>query len=1300
MILFFSAEFRYLRMELTLLGGFQLFDDTGNTVVLNARKTKALLIWLALHPDKSQPRDRLAMMLWEESDDAQARHSLRQALSGLRKALGDHAGALATSHDQVMLRSGHIQVDALRFEALLSGEHAGETLKEAVSLYGGNFLEGFNPRSNSFEDWLMTQRSHYRECAVGAMSELLSHYMDTRQWEPGVRLAIQLLGSDPLQERVHRNLMQLYAQLRRPADAMRQYRQCRRVLSRELGVGPEPETQRLYREISQARALHADEPVTGGNDILPGPASCSGAADAGKQDLDDLPEKPVGGGVTQLRQVTVLYLRMGRFPGLMADEDPEALHLRTRELFDEIERLANGFGGKLHHQQSDAMVVLFGLHTAHGNECEKAVQMAVAIHGIATAGSTLGKCLLDVQIGITSGPMVSDGENTASGAVYAQAEQLARSGGPGDILISDSAYHGLRLPLEVKRRNDASWRIVRTGRASPVPPLLTPFVGRTRELRQFGAAMEACIEDQAGETFLLRGEAGIGKTRLVEETARRAELIGIACHRAQVLDFGVESQAEPIPMLLRQLLGMGMDATAEEVEAGVQACLGAEWNGVLHPPALYTLFRLPLSGETPETRNPLTGEARRLGQNQLLQGILTTATRTRPRLLIVDDIHWADQRTLDLLAELAAIVSLCAALLIIVSRVEGEPLNPEWRSAMHGAPLTTLDLGPMPKEQARTLAGDLPGLKADFVERCIERSGGNPFFLEQLLLGTETKGGEVPDSVQSLVLARLDLLEDDDRIAAQAASVLGQRFRLSTLRYLTGQDEYLPDALLNQRLIRPEGEGYLFGHALLRDGIYGSLLTTRRRALHLRAAEWYRQNDKELYARHLDMAGDGRTGQAYLEAGRQAVAALDFERALALAARGAEIADEPPVKAQLNLTRGDLLLQAGAIDEANNAFEAVIRLTDEKLIHCRALIGLATGLTVQDRLDEALRTLDHAGALIREEGDDTLQTELHYRRGDILFALGRAEECLTAHEQAEKLSRKSRKPLLEIRALAGMADAYYARGRMQTAYGYLDRCIELARQEKRLPQELGNLSMRGLTRFYNGSVNDALEDEHEAIRLAARYGNLRAEMSGYVDLALIYLYTNQIDDAEQAGRRGLELARRLGATRFFGDNLVAIGEALVLKGQTEEGCQYLEYAYQAALDSVPTHVAPFILGVMARLTTDEQRSRWATAEGQRYLDRGSLSHNYLHFYQNLIEVALNREDAEGALEYAARLENYTRAEPLAWSDFYIARGRLLAQTLQRPVDGKLRQQAEALLETAHTAGLCFGVPELRAVASG
>jgi tetratricopeptide (TPR) repeat protein len=487
---------------------------------------------------------------------------------------------------------------------------------------------------------------------------------------------------------------------------------------------------------------------------------------------------------------------------------------------------------------------------------------------------------------------------------------------------------------------------------------------------------------------------------------------------------------------------------------------------------------------------------------------------------------------------------------------------------------------------------------------------------------------------------------------------------------------------------------------LLREGIYASLLPSQRRALHLRAAEWYRESDPALYARHLDLADDPGAEKAYLHAAHAAhaaVQAFDFEQAISLATRGVEIAQSADSSTQLNLLCGELLVQSGAIERAKQAFQSAADRAADKLERCRALIGMATCLTVQDRLDEALALLDEAQPLAQQRGDQALQTELYYRRGDILFALARVDECLDAHQQAEQLAQSFHTPLLEIRALAGMADAYYACGKMKTASNYLERCIELARSEKRLPQELGNLTLLGLTRFYTGSVSAALADTLEAAKLGAQYGNLWAEMFGYINTSLIKLYTEDIEGAEQSARRGLELAKQLGASRFYCDNLVAIGEALVLHGELDEGLEYIEHAYRSSLENLPTYYCAFVLGVLARVTPDDQRRRRAIDEGQRLLDSGSLSHNHLHYYQNLIEVCLKGQDAEGVLHYATALEQYTAAEPLAWSDFYIARGRLLATVLQSGVEAGERLEAQRLLDIAQAAGLYFGTPELRAL---
>ncbi|MEW8586416.1 MAG: tetratricopeptide repeat protein, partial [Candidatus Thiodiazotropha sp.] len=387
------------------------------------------------------------------------------------------------------------------------------------------------------------------------------------------------------------------------------------------------------------------------------------------------------------------------------------------------------------------------------------------------------------------------------------------------------------------------------------------------------------------------------------------------------------------------------------------------------------------------------------------------------------------------------------------------------------------------------------------------------------------------------VLSRLDLLSDEDRQAVQGASVLGQRFKLDLLDQLLGKNGYRPDALLNLRLLQPEGEGYLFVHALLRDAIYASLLPSRRRALHLRAAAWYQHRDPALHARHLDLGGNADAAEAYLRAAQQAVAMADFEQALSMAARGAEIAPRGELGAQLNCLQGELLIQGGAIPSAIQAFAAAADQTSDDRTRCRAMIGEATGLTVQDDLDQALSVLEKAAPMAEQIQDGALLTELHYRRGDILFALARTDDCLQAHREAETLARQSDNPLLEIRALAGMADAYYAKGRIVTAQDHFERCLALAKQVHRLPQEIGNLSMYGVTLLYTGSIPQALETLHEAAGLAAEYSNMRAEMTAYMNLSLVYLYTDDIDAAERYGQKGLALARQLRASRFYGDNL-------------------------------------------------------------------------------------------------------------------------------------------------------------------
>ena len=143
------------------------------------------------------------------------------------------------------------------------------------------------------------------------------------------------------------------------------------------------------------------------------------------------------------------------------------------------------------------------------------------------------------------------------------------------------------------------------------------------------------------------------------------------------------------------------------------------------------------------------------------------------------------------------------------------------------------------------------------IAACIERAEGNPFFLEQLLLHTgEVAAASVPASIQSLVLGRSDRLPPGEKRALQAASVLGQRASLPVLRHLLVDQRYEATHLIDQQFLMEDGGGLAFVHALMRDGVYGSLLKARRRELHRAAAGWYAERDPSLHAQHLDLAED------------------------------------------------------------------------------------------------------------------------------------------------------------------------------------------------------------------------------------------------------------------------------------------------------------------------------------------------------------------------------------------------------------------------------------------------------------
>ncbi len=241
-------------VRLVVFGGFEARLASGAVLSLPTKKARALLGYLAVRPGQAHPRDKLATLLWGESGDAQARTSLRQSLAILKKTLAVAApSSLLLEGRNVTLNPEVVEVDVATFERCVA-EGTPEALEEAVALYEGELLEGFDLIAGPFEEWLVAERERLRELALEALAKLLRYQSEARASERAIQTALRLLALDPLQEAVHRTLMRLYARQGRRANALRQYQVCVEVLQRELGVEPEPATRQVYQEVLQHQA--------------------------------------------------------------------------------------------------------------------------------------------------------------------------------------------------------------------------------------------------------------------------------------------------------------------------------------------------------------------------------------------------------------------------------------------------------------------------------------------------------------------------------------------------------------------------------------------------------------------------------------------------------------------------------------------------------------------------------------------------------------------------------------------------------------------------------------------------------------------------------------------------------------------------------------------------------------------------------------------------------------------------------------------------------------------------------------
>ena len=981
------------------------------------------------------------------------------------------------------------------------------------------------------------------------------------------------------------------------------------------------------------------------------------------------------------RQLTVMFCDLVGSTALSERLDPEELRDVIGAYQEACAAAIGRFEGYIARYMGDGLLVYFGYPQAHEDDAERAVRAGLGIVEAVAGLHPRDDLTLEVRIGIATGLVVAGDiigegaseERAVLGETPNLAARLQGEAEPDTVVIVDATRRlvdglficealgarplkGISEPValfRVLRASDASSRFEATARRG-----LLKLVGREEEI---GLLLKRWSQarDGEGQVVLLSGEAGLGKSRIAHGLGERleGETMGRVLYHASA--YHRNSALHPVIEQLGRQFGFdAADGPPERLDK-IEASLGGLGLPVAEvAPLLASLLSLPAGGRYA----PLTLESQELKKRVLdvVCRVIEARTKQAPVLMVVEDVHWVDPSTLELLGLMVDRARDLPILLLMAFRPEFEP---PWPGRTH---VTALAINRLSRRESAAVIDVLAGGKSlpqAVLDEIVAKSDGVPLFVEEItktVLESDLldEGADayslpgalpalaIPSSLQDSLMARLDRLAPVKEVA-QLAATLGRTFGHDLLAAVAarppGELEGALAELVEAGLIHRHGQApdvtYEFKHALVQDAAYQSLLKMDRQRHHAAIAEALEARFPDTVETHPEVLAHHLT-----EGGLTDPAVECWRRAGGRAAgQGAN---------------------AEAINHFAKALELLATLADDAGRAPREIalsIALVASMRIVERLDDALDVLAAAEDTATRYGLGGELSRIHYFRGSLLFPTGDVEGCLREHEQARELARAAASPEDEARALSGLGDAYYLRGRMATAETHFDACVGLCRENGYRAIEVANLSMRGHMRLYLNDLSAARDDCRSAAAAAAELGNHRAEIVARGScLAKVLFDMSDFDAARHELQTGLDLARRLGARRYEPMYMSFLGKILAIEGAAARARALLEEAVAIARDTGIGYAGPMALGALALVTDDAGGRDEALAEGTALLREPRPSHNYLWFYRDAMEACLGAADWEGVERHARALDEYTAAEPLPWSNFFMARGRALA----------------------------------------
>jgi DNA-binding SARP family transcriptional activator/tetratricopeptide (TPR) repeat protein len=1114
-------------MYARILGSFRL-EDGGQRVPLDGTRQRAVLVSLLLHANEIVPSEQLLMDLWGEDSPRSAANSLQAAISRLRRVLPP--GRLITRAPGYVLCVFPEELDVSQFEELVTegrealtagaAEQAASTLRQALSLWQGPALADFR-----YEPFAQAEIVRLEELHLTCLEERFEADLARALTSVLVPELRRLIRDHPMRERLRGQLMRALYLNGQQAEALEAYHDFRGALRDELGLDPSPQLRQLEGAILR-------------HDSVVSPVSAMTAA--------PLARRPV--------TVICMLLRMTTNSGLPLD--PEAYEVVSEQSVSALAAVLERYGGKLASSADERLMGVFGATSVHEDDALRAVRASLEARRLITTemADRLRRygVRLTCRCGVATGEALVGGPVPlrSAGNVHAQAVALAEAAEPDQILISGPTQELAAAAIETVSAGAGRF-LLRSAQAVVRPLALrldVPLVGRGDELRQLAAACAVAGQERVITLVTVLGEAGIGKTRLVREIERRlGHEVNVLTGRC--LPYGEGITFWPLREVIRQASG-GHDSP-EKIEALLDG----------QPDAAEVAARLSLA-IGPGNQGRLDGAEIFWAARRLFE----TLARSRPLLVVFEDLHWAESTFLDLVESLAVQPGQAPVGLVCVARPELLEQRPGW--AGDAARAFSVELLPLAEGPAAALLDSLavdqripPSTRA----RLLEAAAGNPLYLEQLAASLSEHTGSVswpvlPPTIQALIGARLQRLGPGASSVLARAAIVGKDFGIQAVSELLPPQARGPlsrnlRTLVAKGLVqhqpsdRRPGEEYSFRHILIQEAAYRAVPKSLRAELHHRFADWLEYvrwepatTRPEILGYHLEQS------VRYLSELRPAEAQsspLPRRAASHLEAAGVAADDRDDALAAVNL-----LVRAAALLPGDDPSLA------------RLYTSLGAALTEAGQLEKAKATLDDAQRIAAASGDEG---QLAHARAQALLSGLKLVPNMAAVQVAQALpelrAEFARGPDERGLCLALRLEAavYWIHGRAAAAEDAWCRAAEYARRandRRQLTEILGWLASAALW----GPTPAA-----EGIRRCADYldevGNHpRGQVAILNHLAGLHAMQDQAVAAQATLRSAKSYLDRLGPTMTAAVTQPAAFVAM-LAGDPATAETYLRFAF-------------------------------------------------------------------------------------------------------------------------------------------